>query len=291
LLTPRSQFLLVGYHPIKRILKIIFSFFGFSLLLLAFLRPQIAKDTIKVAKEGWNVLIALDISRSMRSSDVEPSRLSAAKEKIKQLVASLSCTRVGLVLFSQDAFIQCPLTDDVDAFLLFLDPVDSETLSGSSTSLDRALRVSLDAFKNISDTNKIILLLTDGEDFSHDLTTISAESKKQHILLCALGIGTQEGAPIPKLDVQGNVIGYEKGDDGHVVISRLNDSVLAQLTKQLEGLYVRMTSDDSDVQRIKNFIKAQKKGFFDDKEISMNFDLYPFFICGGIACLLLEWIL
>jgi len=291
LLSSRSYFLLVGYHPVKKFVKIGASLFGFFLLLVALLRPQIAKDPMKVKQEGWNVLIALDISRSMRSSDVAPSRLSAAKEKIKQLIHNLSCARVGLVLFSQDAFVQCPLTGDMDAFLLFLDPVDSETLSGSSTALDRALTVSLEALKNVLDDNKIILLLTDGEDFSRDLSSIRKHTKDQHVLLCALGIGTSTGAPIPILDMQGNIVGYEKDESGHVVISRLNEHMLRDLTQELGGLYVDMTPDDSDVQRIKKFIATQKKGHFDDKAISMHFDLYPFFLLGGLVCLLLEWIL
>lgn len=288
LLTARSTFLLIGYRPMKKWLKIVASSLGFIFLAIALLRPQIEKDPIKIKQEGWNVLVALDISRSMRSSDVEPSRLSAAKEKIKQLVAALSCTRLGLVLFSQDAFIQCPLTDDKDAFLLFLDPVDSETLSGSSTALDRALTTSLDALKNIPDDNKIVVLLTDGEDFSHNLSSIAKQFKDHHILLCGFGIGTPEGAPIPMLDTHGNVVGYEKGDDSHVVISRLNEPVLRDLTKELDGFYVRMTSDDTDVQRVKKFVAMQKKGRFEDKEVSVNFDLYPFFLLGGLLCLLFE---
>lgn len=290
LLSPRSRFLLIGYHPMKQAIKLILSIIGFTLLCIALLRPQIEKDPMKIKQEGWNVLVALDISRSMRSSDIDPSRLSAAKEKIKHLIQSLECTRLGLVLFSQDAFVQCPLTNDLDAFLLFLDPVDSETVSGASTALDRALIVSLDTLKNISE-NKIILLLTDGEDFSQDLSSIKKESKAQNILLCALGIGTPAGAPIPILDEQGGVIGYEKDAAGHIVISRLNEQMLRDLSQDLDGLYISMTADNSDIYRIKRFIETQKKGRFDDKAISMNFDFYPFFLLGGIICLLLEWIL
>jgi Ca-activated chloride channel homolog len=291
LITPKSRFLLVGFHPIKKALKYLCLSVGMALLCIALLRPQLEKEPLSVQEQGWNVVFALDVSRSMRSADIEPSRLTVAKSKIKSIVEQLSCSRLSLVLFSEDAFVQCPMTADKEAFFLFLEHVDSETISGGSTALDRALLVSIEAMKEVKNASKIIVLLTDGEDFSHDLASAKKQLQEQHIILCAIGTATAAGAPIPIIDQTGSIVGYEKDASGSVAISRLNESILSALTRDLGGLYVSVSSNNHEVGKIKQYITAQKKGLMDEKLITVKTDLYPWFLFAAMLFLFFEWFL
>jgi len=292
LMTVRSRELLINYSPLKRLLKHILFFLGFFCLVFALLQPQINKEPITIKEEGWNVIIALDISRSMQTKDVENSRLALAKEKIKTLLSVLDCARASLILFSSDAFVQCPLTADKEAFLLFLDQVDTETLTVGSTALDRALLVAINSVNATKTKNNILLLVTDGEDFSRNLSTGKQKALESNLVVCALGIGSKEGGPIPIFDAEGNISGYEKDATQKIVISRINDEILSLLTKELHGFYIRSTENNNDdIKKIVQFIKTQEKNKFDDKEIMLKYDLYPFFLLGGFICLALEWIL
>src|SRR5207244_4500475 len=124
--------LIFHFSPFKKTVKSIFLVLGITFLCIALLRPQWDKTEQKIAQEGRDLFIALDVSRSMLAKDCAPNRLECAKSKIKELVRNLSCERVGLILFSGSALVQCPLTSDYSAFHMFLDQVDVETISSGS---------------------------------------------------------------------------------------------------------------------------------------------------------------
>src|SRR5579872_3626291 len=198
--------ILVGNYPQllrnvngqKQFIKSCLITVGFLFLCIALLRPQWSKSEETVAQSGRDVYIALDISRSMLASDSKPNRLICAKEKIKRLLKKLSCERVGLILFSGSAFVQCPLTADYAAFYLYLDAVDAELISSGTTALDQAIRQALSSFEATPGRkNKLLVLFTDGEDFSHNLHDIKQEAAQAGLSIFTIGVGTPEGAPVP----------------------------------------------------------------------------------------------
>src|SRR5260221_3298056 len=147
--------------------------FGILFLFIALLRPQWNESEEIVMQEGRDLYIALDISRSMLATDSLPTRLVWAKEKIKKLVKKLSCDRVGLILFSGTAFVQCPLTADYSAFFMYLDAVDAELISSGTTALGTAITQALTSFAAMPETkSKLLVIFTDGEDFSSDLMLV-----------------------------------------------------------------------------------------------------------------------
>ena len=161
-----DQKLLHHFSIPKKIIKTMLLFLALCCLALALARPQWDDTQQAVAQEGRDVLIALDISRSMLAQDVKPSRLEAAKKKIKQLVSRFGAERVCLMVFSGVPFIQCPFTTDIHAFLNFLDLVDVESISSGTTALDKALATAVETFSNqATKKHKIVVLVTDGEDF------------------------------------------------------------------------------------------------------------------------------
>ena len=273
-------------------LKVFLLCSGLLLLFLALLQPQWGKKESIIQQEGRDLLIIFDISRSMLAQDVKPSRLALAKLKVRHLLEKLSFERVGLLVFSGTAFMQCPLTSDHSAFLMFLDNLDIETMSSGTTALDTALVRAVSVFGSATQRkNKLALLISDGEDFSVGLDAAQYQAIKEHMTLFALGIGTSEGAPIPKIDANGSFIGYETDTNGSVALSKLNEPLLQDICDKLHGTYLRAGYSDQDVSEIARIIKTYEKEKFADKNISRYEEQYPWFL--GVAWLLfaIEWIL
>jgi len=273
-------------------LKVCLLSLGVLFLILALMRPQWDKKEEVVSQQGRDVFIALDISRSMLAGDVKPDRLSYAKKKVQQLLKRLRAERVGLLLFSGSAFVQCPLTADYAAFNLYLNQVDTQTISSGSTALDQVLKEVLRVFSRMPDRkNKLLILLTDGEDFSPDLAAIKQEAQQAGLHIFALGVGTADGAPIPLYDERGNRVGHQKDDKGMIVISRLYEPLLQSLATDVGGIYIRASDDESDVDRIVRHVQKFEKEKFDDKTVSSLEDKYHYCLLISFICFALEWLL
>ncbi|MCK4650583.1 VWA domain-containing protein [Candidatus Babeliales bacterium] len=262
------------------------------MIFLALLQPQWDKKEVKVAQEGRDLFIALDVSRSMLVKDLSPNRLEFTKLKIRNLLEKLEFERVGLILFSGSAFLQCPLTMDHNAFLMFLDQVDVETIASGTTCIGSAISKAIDIFSSCSERkNKLVLLATDGEDFSLNLHQVKSRAEKEDIKLFALGVGTKQGAPIPILDKKGNVVGHEKDENGQIAISSLNEKILNGICNDLSGKYFRASYNDSDLDQLVRIIEKYEKEKFEDRNISYYHDQYPWLLGVAFFMLLLEWIL
>ncbi len=249
--------------------KTILFMIGFCFLMLALLRPQWNKKEEPVEQAGRDLLIAVDISRSMLAQDIKPNRLEFAKKKIKKILYNLSCERVGLILFSGESVLQCPLTTDYSAFFMFLDAIDTEMISSGTTTIDGALHQAISIFEAMpTKKTKLLCLFTDGEDFSTHLSDVKNKAMEQGIAIFTFGIGTQHGAPIPIIDAKGKHQGFEKDDKGTVIMSKLNEGILKNLALQSGGTYIHATQKDRD---IKEFItKVQSFETDNFGEISVN---------------------
>ena len=261
-------------------------------LFLAFLQPQWGKKDERVTQEGRDLLILLDISRSMLAEDLKPNRLELAKLKVKHLLSQLEVDRVGLVLFSGSAFLQCPLTRDYSAFTMFLDQVDVETISSGTTAIDTALNTAIGVYAATPERkNKLVLLITDGEDFSLKLSDVKRKAKELNIKVFALGAATTDGAPIPILDEHGRQQGHEKDQQGGIVLSKLNENLLKDVCKQMNGTYFKARYGDEDVDSLVDLIKGFEKEKFTDRKITKYEEQYPWFLGISFVLLLLEWLL
>lgn len=287
----RTMFVL-HFSLIKSVIKICLFVIGISFLSFALLQPQWNKKEEMVAQEGRDLFIALDISRSMLAKDCLPNRLECAKAKIKELVKKLSCERVGLLLFSGSAFVQCPLTSDYGAFYMFLDQVDVETISSGSTAFDQAIKRVIEAYAGSEDRkNKLVVLFTDGEDFSSNLSNVKEQVQQEKLHIFTMGIGTADGAPIPMIDESGKQKGHQLDRRGSVVISRLNEGILYALAQDSGGSYIRMTKDDSDLRALVSQVQKFEKEKFDDKKVQRMEEQYPYFVFVSFMFLLVEWLL
>lgn len=284
--------LLSGFSRPRKIIKTICWVTALFFIFIALLQPQWGKKSEQVMQEGRDVLIVLDVSRSMLAQDFAPNRLEFTKFKIHHLLEKLKSERVGLLLFAGTAFVQCPLTVDQGAFSLFLNQVDAQVIASGTTALDAALAKAIDVYEKSGERkNKIVIIATDGEDFSMNLDLIKQRAKEKNIRLFLWGIGTPQGAPIPRLLPDGRVMGHEVDDQGNVVLSKLNKTLLEQIAKDLGGNYITARHDDRDIDYLVKLVQSYEKEKITDRSFSSYEEQYPWFLGIAWLLLILEWIL
>lgn len=259
---------------------------------IALLRPQWDKIEEKAVHQGRDCVVALDISRSMLAQDYAPNRLEYAKAKIKKLVHELGAERVGLLVFSGAAVMQCPLTTDREAFLMFLDSISVETISSGTTSYSAALQKILELFCSFAtERTKLAILFTDGEDFSPQLSDVQQKLQDIGVHICACGVATEDGAPIPLYDEKGVQRGFQKDEQGQVVVSRLNKALMQKIAQETGGRYVPVTSDDQDVMTIKRWVDSFEKTQWEERKVNRMQDKYYYYTALAAALVMLEWVL
>ena len=263
-------------------------------LLIAFLAPQWGEYEQLVPQAGRNVVIALDVSKSMLAEDFKPNRLECAKQKIKKLIQSLVGERVGLILFAGDAVVMCPLTRDRDLLLTFLDDATVQTFSSGMTNLTSAITVATKMVQSANDggTN-LLAIFTDGEDFTGGLPAAGKLAKEAGIQIFTIGVATINGAPIPNLDLQtGKQIGFIKDKQGQVVISKLNQALLQEVAQACEGKsIVAQVDQDYDINEIVDWIANFERHKLSDQLLTIRAERYYYFSGLAFILLLIEWLL
>ena len=281
-----------GFSPLKRLIAFLSGFIAIVSLCIALLRPCWGTHEYKVKEKTRDLLIALDISRSMLAQVIVPSRLEAAQLKIKELVQSLVVDRVGLILFAGSAVLQCPLTTDKRSFFAFLDTVDTTSIAAGSTSLDTPLKEALKLYAEVPlKKHKLLAIFTDGEDFSGSLSHMKDDIKKAGLKVFTVGVGTEQGAPIPQIDTQGNRIGYEMDAHKKIIMSCLNTGLLELIAVDSGGSYISYTHDSQDIKSIIKKIERYEKEDLDEKNNTQKIERYAYFAAIAFAAFLLEWIL
>lgn len=205
-------------------------------LAVAAAQPKLGQHLERVPRKGADILVAIDTSNSMLAEDAQPSRLEAAKREILGLIARLQGDRIGLITFSTDAFLYCPLTADYDAASLFVESIDQKMISAAGTALAAALRESARAFAAGEGEDKVVVLVSDGEDWGQGAQEAARALAAKGVRLFAIGIGTEEGAPIPMYDGAGKLVGAWK-ENGKVVVTRRRAEALRQIAAAGGGRY------------------------------------------------------
>ncbi len=220
--------------------------FLFSTISLA--RPQWGEEKKRIERKGLDVVFLLDTSLSMLADDVKPDRLRKSKLEIKNLIRHFKGHRVGMVAFAGSSFLQCPLTLDYSAFLLFVDALKPGYIPNPGTSLAQAIELGIHAFTEESRKYRALIIFSDGEDHEGGMNEAVELAKKAGVRIYTLGVGTPEGGPIPlRSEATQNTSAYKKDRDGQVVITRLNTSLLEQIAKETGGLYLPATAGEKEV--------------------------------------------
>ncbi len=217
-----------------------------ALLVVALGRPRLGSKLERVERKGADILVAIDTSDSMLAQDALPSRLEAAKREVGGLITRLQGDRIGILTFSSEAFLYCPLTADYDAAAMFLGSIDAGITSGAGTALAEALHEGERAFEAGDGYEKAIILVSDGEDWGKGAREAAQALAAKGVKIHAVGVGSDEGAPIPVLDESGNVTDNRR-DEGKIVVTRLDEEKLQEIAAAGGGKYYRGGASDLGV--------------------------------------------
>jgi len=234
--------------PIKRgiiFLKGLFLVIAVFFIILACAGPRWGFHLQEVQRRGVDIVFLLDVSASMQAEDVKPDRLERAKREITDFLKIAAGDRIGLVLFAGDAFVQCPLTLDYDAIAMFLGSVGVDTLPVQGTDIGQGIKTALNAFDFKSAIDKVIVMITDGEDNEGLGLQQADKAMDKGVKIFVYGIGEPSGAPIP--DETG---GFKKDKIGNLILSKLNEKDLRRIAKATDGRYVRSVTGDLDLDRL-----------------------------------------
>ncbi|VAW13122.1 hypothetical protein MNBD_BACTEROID05-84 [hydrothermal vent metagenome] len=213
----------------------------FALSVVALARPQWGFQWQEVKKQGLDILVVMDTSKSMLTQDVKPNRLERTKLAVRDLLKRLKGDRIGLIAFSGDAFLVCPLTSDYQGFLLSLNDISTSTIPRGGTNLSSAIKVSINAYKDIPSQYKAVIIVTDGDNLEGDPLAMAQKAKDLGIKIYTIGIGTKEGELIQVSTEQGKKI-FLKDSSGNYIKSRLNENLLKKIALKSEGVYVKSGS-------------------------------------------------
>src|SRR5262245_20395562 len=213
-------------------------------LVLALARPQWGIVREKVEREGVDVVVALDTSGSMATEDVPPNRFFLARQAVSALIDRLEGDRFGLVAFEGDAYPLAPLTLDADALGLFLETMEPGAVPSPGTSLGSGLAKGLDLFVDKDRRNKVMVLVSDGEDLEGDVEAAVKKAKEAGVVVFTVGVGTETGQPVPDFDKEGRRIGFKHDGSGAAVVSRLNMATLEEIARGTGGRAFRVTPSD-----------------------------------------------
>lgn len=236
-----------GWQPRRARTRAVLWWLAVALLLLALARPQWGFHWEDVRRRGLDLLVLLDTSRSMLAEDLKPSRLQQAKWGVRDLVGELRGDRIGLVSFAGASYLQCPLTIDYAAFLMTLDDVYVGVVPRGGTAIAEALQTAVDTFEKQSVGERVVILISDGEDHEGDPLALLPALQEKRIRVYAVGVGSREGELLPAPPGQE---GFQKDEAGRVVKTALREDTLQRLALETGGAYVRATPGDLGLERL-----------------------------------------
>lgn len=282
-----------------RLRKLVLFLISFCFLLLALARPQFGfkEELLKIS--GLDILIALDISNSMETEDVSPSRLKKAKHLIRNLLGELSGNRIGLVAFAGSSYVACPLTTDVDYLSDTLNILNPRVIQNQGTNLVSGLETAILALERGKEggaqssqiSSQVLILITDGEDYEEG-TEVFKKIKENKIQFYVLGVGTEKGGPVPIRDENGIIQGYKKTMAGEPAISRFSAVELGQKTELAGGKFWPVSTDEKEVTEILHEIAKEigtfKHSDFYERRFLVYQEFFQFPLLIGLVLLFLE---
>lgn len=262
-------------------------FVALLLMIVALARPQWGSHVEYIERRGVEIMVVLDVSESMMAEDFKPNRLARAKLEISELMDKLSGNEMGLVLFSGAAFVQFPLTSDFATARTFLEAAQPDIISRPGTAIGEAIQVAMRGFNEERATQKIIILLTDGENHEGDTLAAAQEAADQGIMIYTIGFGSPDGEPIPVYDELGNPLGYKKDRDGNTVLTRLDELTLQQISNITDGLYFRARPDGREVDFLADEISQLQTAEMESRFETRGVERFQWFLAAAIIALII----
>jgi len=269
--------------------KVVIRTVYFILFLIAFAGPSIGSAMKEVKEEGKDIFIAVDLSQSMNATDIGPSRLQRIKFELKNLTKNFPSDRIGLIIFSSEAFMQCPLTFDQSVLQLYIDGLNTGLVPNFGTDLNSPLKMAEDRF--LSDESqevksKSIILISDGENFGDELEEIGSRLKDEGIKVFSLGIGTEAGSTIPRGN--GVVVDPQTGKPAETILDR---TPLQQIAAETGGSYFEISDEVQEVGELIAALERVEGGVTGSRMVEASANKYFYFLLAAFVLSLLDMML
>lgn len=271
----------------KSVLKFITLSLGFICLIIALVNPKIGTSLQTVKREGVDIVFAIDVSKSMLAEDIAPNRLEKAKQLTTQIINNLVSDRVGIIAYAAKAVPQLPITTDYSAAKMFLQNMNTDMLSSQGTAIDEAIQLSRSYYNDEEQTNRVLVIISDGEDHNNLSLDVAEAAAKEGIKIFTIGVGTEKGGPIP-IKRNGIVMSYKKDQNDATVITKLNKKTLSEIADEANGTYVDGKNTSDVIETVGEILNKLDKKEFEAKEFAEFKDQFQWFLGLGLFFLILD---
>ncbi|GAB3708975.1 VWA domain-containing protein [Flavobacterium koreense] len=272
----------------KPILKMVLFLLGLTFIIIGLVNPKMGTKVEKVKRQGIDIVFAVDVSKSMLAEDVAPNRLEKSKQLVSQLINQLGSDRIGIIAYSGSAFPVLPMTSDYAVAKMFLQSMNPAMISSQGTSIDQAIDLANIKFFDKKDkTNKLLILISDGEDHTDNAETAAEDAQKNGIKIITIGVGTEKGGPIP-LKRNGVVESFQRDKDDQVVITKRNAEILSKIANSSKGGYIDGNSTKVVVDYVKKVIDNTEKTEFGATQMADLKSQFQWFLGFGFFLLFLD---
>ncbi|MCB0456756.1 MAG: VWA domain-containing protein [Flavobacteriaceae bacterium] len=274
----------------KAILKVLVLSLALACLSFALVNPKIGTKIETVKREGVDVVFALDVSKSMLAEDIAPNRLEKSKQLITQIINSLAGDRIGIIGYAGSAFPQVPITTDFSSAKLFLSSMDTDMVSSQGTAITEAITMAQTFYNDEDQTNRVLFIISDGEDHEGNISEITEEASKMGIKIYTIGVGSLQGAPIP-IKRDGVLQFYKRDENNEQVITKLNQETLKEIASNAHGEYIEGSNTKEVVETVTAILNGMDKKEFESKQFTDFKDQFQWFLGGALFLLILDVLL
>ena len=272
---------------IKSWIKFVVWAMSIAALIIALVNPKLGTKIETVTRQGVDVVFAVDVSKSMLAEDVAPNRLEKSKQLVTQIINNLVGDRVGVIGYAGSAFPQVPITTDFASAKLFLNNMNTDMVSSQGTAINEAINLSKTYYNDQEQTNRILFIVSDGEDHQGQDQDAVAAAVASGIQIYTIGVGSSAGAPIP-IKRNGILQYYKRDQDNNQVITKLNAQNLQNIAEWGEGKYIDGIQTKEVVAQVQDILNAMDKTEFESKQFTDFKDQFQWFLFLALALLLAD---
>lgn len=283
------SFLMPSVSKSRPAIKFVILMLALGFFIIGLARPQFGSKLKKVKREGVELMIALDVSNSMMAEDIEPNRLERAKRAIARLIDRLKDDKIGLIVFAGQAYTQLPITSDYNSAKLFLNSISPDFIPVQGTAIGAAIDLATRSFTPSSESNKAIIVITDGENHEDDAIGAAQAAAEKGVFIHTVGMGLPQGAPIPVF--KNGQKEYRKDGEGKTVITKLDEQMLEQISASGKGIYIRANNAQVGLNTLFDEINKMQKSEMESRTFSEYNDQFQYFFAIGLILLLFEFLI
>jgi len=262
-----------------------------AFLVLGLANPQIGTKLEEVKREGVDIMIALDVSNSMKAEDIKPNRLESAKREISRMLEKLQNDRIGIIVFGGESYLHLPLTADYSAARLILSTVDVDVVPIQGTAVGSSIKLAMKSFVAGEKKHKVIIVITDGENHEDDAISAAKDAREEGSFVHTIGMGSPDGAPIPiyQNPASAGPVGFKQDREGKIVLTKLDEAGLQQIADAGGGKYIRATTQQDELDAILKDIESMEKKEFGAKVFTEYEDRFQYFLSAALFLLAMEF--